>query len=237
MNIFTHPIDLAPLELVLNYQFKDKNLLYLALSHRSFANENESCASHNERLEFIGDSILGFIITEHLYINFPNFSEGELSSLRARLICKETLAEIARNLDLGRFILLGRGEMNSGGQSRDSLLSDTFEAVIAAVFLDGGLDPIKAIVLRLFYNHMFVDTYKKPLKEYKNILQEFTQSHFQSSPYYEIVSAIGPDHAKWYEIKVVINNETKGCGRGPSKKEAEKNAAKEACQNLKIDTE
>lgn len=234
MKTFEHPLDIQTFMDQLSYQFKDIDLLYSALTHRSFDNENLKSNGHNERMEFLGDAVVGLIVTEYLFNTYTQYDEGELSSLRAQLICKETLAKISRKLDIGKYILLGKGEINSGGQNRDSLLSDTFEAVIAAIFIDGGIDMVREVILQHFVELLNQTFNQKPLKEYKNLLQEYTQFHFQSSPNYVPVSAIGPDHAKWYEVEVRINDDVHGRGRGPSKKEAEKNAAKEACEILNI---
>lgn len=211
-------------EKLIGYSFKDKALLKRALSHSSYANENHTPKESNERLEFLGDSVLGFITAEYYYKNF-SLPEGELTRLRAATVCEKALFEFTKEIELGRFLLLGKGEENTGGRGRASINADAFEAVIAAIYLDGGIDEAKKFVLR------FVEKHAKnqgSFKDYKTVLQEVIQRNPEETLEYVLVGESGPDHNKSFEVEVHLNSNVIGKGIGKSKKNAEQEAAREA---------
>jgi len=209
--------------------FTDKSLLARALTHRSFVNENpDGALEDNERLEFLGDAVLDFIVGEYLYHHFPEGQEGELTSLRAALVRTETLAHFALQVGLGSHLRLGRGERESGGQERPALLCSAFEAFVGALYLDQGIKTVSAFVSRLI-----VPTISRILaqdldKDAKSRLQEWTQGHYRLTPDYRTVAEQGPDHAKEFTVEVLIGNDVYGQGIGPSKQSAEQSAAKAA---------
>jgi ribonuclease III len=207
----------------LGYQFKDSQMLALALSHKSFANESRS-PDHNERLEFLGDAVLGLIITDLLYENLSNANEGILSKLRSSLVRAETLAGIAQNLELGTFVRLGKGEISTGGARKESIMSSTYEAIVGAVFLDGGLPAATAMVSLQFESLLKIALNGGITRDYKTTLQEFSQRRFRQSPKYKIANESGPDHEKTFEVAVSVAS-FEQVGRGRNKKEAEQAAA------------
>ena len=214
------------LEKKLGYSFRDKTLLETALSHSSYANENKALGlDSNERLEFLGDSVLGQIVATYLYLRYPKMPEGQMTRLRADLVCETSLHEVAQKLELGRYIKLGRGEEHTGGRERESILADAVEAVIAAMYLDGGIDVSKH----------FIDTYilagfeaeeTHSVTDYKTALQERVQRRAGQVLNYELVAQSGPDHRKTFTMRVTLNGKPIGEGNGRTKKEAEQNAAK-----------
>ena len=215
---------ISELETKLGYSFKDKNLIILALSHSSYINEltnkNRQC---NERIEFLGDAILEMVSSEYLYKNRPNDKEGVLSKQRAALVCEKALATAARSIDLGDFLLLGKGEAANGGANRDSILADAFEAVIGALYLDGGYEVVSKFVIKRVLesgNGIFVD--------YKSRFQEIVQGRSNAKIVYELVGETGPEHDRKFEVTVSINGLVLGHGVGHNKKSAEQNAAMEA---------
>lgn len=220
---------LTELSKKLGITFTNINLLHQALIHTSYANEyKNSPFGDNERLEFLGDAILDMIISEYLFRRFPQLPEGELTKARAASVCEQTLAHQAIQMGLGEHLLLGKGEISSGGRERVSILADSFEAVIGAVYLDAGFDAVTAYVLRHckeslaqietgHYNH-----------DYKTILQEKVQKSTEGKVQYEVISERGPDHDKFFEVAVLVNGKRLGAGSGKTKKEAEQNAAKQA---------
>ena len=215
---------ISELEVKLGYSFKDKNLILLALSHSSYINEltnkNRQC---NERIEFLGDAILEMVSSEYLYKNRPNDKEGVLSKQRAALVCEKALATAARSIDLGEFLLLGKGEAANGGANRDSILADAFEAVIGALYLDGGYEVVSAFIVKRVLesgNGIFVD--------YKSRFQEIVQGRSNAKIVYELVGETGPEHDRKFEVTVSINGTVLGHGVGHNKKSAEQNAAMEA---------
>ncbi len=211
-------------EKLIGYTFRDKSLLERALSHSSYANEKHSTKDSNERLEFLGDSVLGFITAEYYYTNF-SLPEGELTRFRAATVCEKALFEFSKEIELSRFLLLGKGEEITGGRGRASINSDAFEAVIAAIYLDGGIDEAKKFVLR------FVEKHAKTLgsfKDYKTKLQEVIQKNPEELLEYVLVGESGPDHNKSFEVEVHLNSNVIGKGKGKSKKNAEQEAAREA---------
>ncbi|MBP3415032.1 MAG: ribonuclease III [Clostridia bacterium] len=216
------------LEERINYHFNNKMYLKMALTHSSYANEERGLKS-NERLEFLGDSVLSIIVSQYLFELYKNKQEGDLTELRASLVCEKTLAEFARSIDLGGHLLLGRGEQNSGGRERPSILSDAFEAVIAAIFLDGGMEEAKKFVLSFV-----VEELKKPAarttSDYKTTLQEIVQQNGEERLEYVLVAETGPDHNKRFTVEVHLNSNVIGKGSGRSKKLAEQQAARQALE-------
>lgn len=225
-------VDLNDLQDKIGYDFADAELLRQALTHSSFVNEKGlDRFGSNERLEYLGDALLEMAISQMLYRQSPVLSEGEMTKLRARLVCEESLSELAQNLDLGSFLLLAHGEDNGGGRKRPSILADAFEAVIAAIYLDGGIEPTMRFVENAFSPYV-----NKPVSsstDYKTLLQEHTQNKQGQSLSYKLVGQHGPDHDKTFTVEVWINREIKGIGIGKSKKSAEQAAAKEAINLLK----
>ncbi len=221
-------INLSKFEETINYQFKDKRLLEIALTHSSYANENPDSKENNERMEYLGDAVLELCITEELYRRFPEAREGELTSTRAYLVNESFLASLAREISLNKFIFLGKGEENQGGRERDANLCDAIEALIGAVFLDGGYQQAKKLVQTLFYNKWPQHCIENPKKDYKSKLQEITQKHFKERPRYILVDSFGPEHAKSYRVRVILPNNLSFEGISSSIKRAEQMAAKEA---------
>lgn len=211
-------------ENLIGYSFKDKTLLLKALSHSSFANEKHSPKDSNERLEFLGDSVLGFITAEYYYKNFT-LPEGELTRLRAATVCEKALYEFSKEIELSRFLFLGKGEDLTGGRNRASINSDAFEAVIAAIYLDGGMEEAKRFVLRFVEKHAKT---QGSFKDYKTKLQEVIQKNPEELLEYVLVDETGPDHNKTFTVEVHLNSNVIGKGIGKSKKNAEQEAAREA---------
>lgn len=218
------------LERKIGYCFKDKELLRLALTHSSYANERDR-KEDNERLEFLGDSVLGFITAEYLFSVLKSKAEGDLTKLRANAVCEKSLAGFAREIDLGDYILLGKGEKMTGGSQRPSILSDAFESVIAAIYLDGGMDEAKKFVLR-FVSESTTDTAQAT--DYKTLLQEIIQKNPDEHLTYRLVAESGPDHHKEFTVEVYLNSNCVGTGTGLSKKKAEQAAAREALRLMGI---
>ncbi len=215
----------------IGHPFRDPGLLDRALTHKSYANENK-VPYHNERMEFLGDSILNFIISEHLMKIGPDSTEGDLSRLRASVVSEPALALIARSIGLGAELLIGKGEEQTGGREKDSLLADSLEALIASIYLDQGMDAAKTFVLRFFDNSLNNACAARFSLDYKTDLQELCQQQIKKLPEYRVVSESGPDHRKQFEVEVWIKGEPAGRGSGKSKKEAEQHAAKEALEKL-----
>ena len=216
----------------LGYAFRDVSLLENALTHSSYANERRGSVSSNERLEFLGDSVLGMVTADKLYHCFPDLPEGRLSRLRAELVCEQSLHAVALDLGLGAHLRLGKGEEHSGGRERPSILADAVEAVIAAMYLDGGLDPARTFIL----GHILcgIDAGEiHHVMDYKTELQEQIQRKADQHLRYELVETTGPDHNKRFVMAVFLNDREIGRGHGRSKKEAEQEAAKAALAGLK----
>lgn len=216
----------------INYNFKDISLLEHALTHSSYANEHSDEFLSNERLEFLGDAVLGIVTGEYLYTNFPKLPEGELSKLRASLVCEQSLFTFANTIDLGKFLILGKGEANSGGNQRPSILADAFEAVIAAIYLDGGMENAKKHILRFIKNAL--TEHRESFHDYKTQLQEIVQKNKEEQVSYVLVGETGPDHDKRFEVQVRLNSNVIGKGEGKSKKQAEQEAAREALSLMGI---
>lgn len=215
------------LEEKLGYKFKNINLLENALTHSSYANEVRDGTSSNERLEFLGDSVLSIIVSEFIYKKFANQPEGELTKLRASLVCEKSLCGFSRELELGKYLRLGKGEEKGGGRNRDSILADAFEAVLAAMYLDGGFEVAKNHVLR-FVKEEIEHTDDEVFKDYKTLLQEIIQRNPEESVAYFLTGESGPDHNKLFTVEVRLNSNVIGKGEGRSKKQAEQMAAKQA---------
>ena len=222
---------LMKLEQGLGYTFRNKALLENALTHSSYANENrERHLPDNERLEFLGDSILGFVVAEYLYRNFPDKPEGELTRIRADLVCERNLAEAAATVELGSYLLLGHGEEHGGGRKRDSIVSDAMESVIAASFMDGGFAAAKEIIDRLILSN--IPKGRPRNFDYKTAFQELVQRKKDQQIHYELTGESGPDHDKHFEVEVLLNGKAVGHGVGSSKKRAEQAAAEAAIEAL-----
>lgn len=222
---------LTKLEQGLGYTFRNKTLLENALTHSSYANENrERHLPDNERLEFLGDSILGFVVAEYLYRNFPDKPEGELTRIRADLVCERNLAEAAATIELGSYLLLGHGEEQGGGRKRDSIVSDAMESIIAASFMDGGFAAAKEIIDRLILSN--IPKGRPRNFDYKTAFQELVQRKKDQQIHYELTGESGPDHDKHFEVEVLLNGKAVGHGVGSSKKRAEQAAAEAAIEAL-----
>ncbi len=225
--------DLARLESILDYEFRDRSLLQLALTHPSVAQEDESSSLHNQRLEFLGDAVLQLVVTHELFEKFCEAEEGPLTKARARLVNRRSLANQARNLGLGEYLRVSRGEEMSGGRDRQSALGDAFEAVMGAVYLDSGFDSVCRLVRRLFQNELGEIELIPSLDNPKGELQELLQAQSSNPPQYQLESASGPDHDRLFVCSVYHNAVELGRGTGKSKKEAEGQAALLALQGLR----
>jgi len=219
------------LEAAIDYRFKDISLLQNALTHSSYANERwHNSLMSNERLEFLGDSVLGMLVAEYLYRSFPDRPEGELTRMRADMVCEKTLADVANRIGLGQHLLLGNGEEQGGGRGRNSILADAVESVIAAAFLDGGMDA----ALRFIQKFILVEVPVSKLhnSDYKTALQELVQQKKNQQLTYTLTGESGPDHDKRFEVEVRLNDRVVGIGSGSSKKRAEQDAAREAIRHV-----
>jgi ribonuclease-3 len=225
--------DIQELQETIDLHFKDQALLQEALVHRSFLNENpDFVLSSNERLEFLGDALLDFIVGEYLYQSYPEMDEGQLTSLRAALIREKTLAQFAQSIRLGDYLYLSRGEEEGGGRSRVGLLADAFEALVAAIYLDRGLEAVMEFVMsfvELEATHILETGLGK---DHKSRLQEWAQAEFQLTPVYRTVMERGPDHAKEFTVEVLIGDKVYGRGEGRSKQAGEQKAAEQALEGI-----
>lgn len=219
----------------LNYRFDNQNLLITALTHRSYANEHSisNNIKDNERLEFLGDAVLDLITSEYVIKKFPNLKEGQLSKLKSQIISETSFSQVARQINLGDFLLLSNGENSTGGRTRSSLLCDAFEALIGAIYLDSDYYTTRDIALKLLKNNISNLDKLDGIVDYKTELQEFIQSKHKITPTYTVLSESGPDHDKEFKIAVSIYDEIIGVGIAKSKKLAEKSAAKNAIDKLK----
>ncbi len=224
--------DIAAFEQKINYTFKNKELLATALTHSSYA--NECGGTFNERLEFLGDSVLGMITAEYFFRHHKNMPEGELTKLRAATVCEKSLFSFAKQIDLGSFIMLGKGELNTGGRERPSIVSDAFEAVIAAIYLDGGMESAREFVIG-FVKDSKMHTGVAAFKDYKTILQEIIQRNPEERLEYVLSGESGPAHDKIFEVEIHLNSNIIGKGVGHSKKLAEQAAAGEALKLMGIE--
>ncbi len=211
----------------LKKSFKDKNLFEMALTHRSWVNEHKDIRRSNERLEFLGDAILEFVVSEIIYNNYKNKEEGYLTALRAKIVNTVSLSEAANKLELGKYLFLSKGEEDTGGRSNQSLLADTLEAIIGAIFLDRGISECRKFIEEYILNNLD-EISKEPLKDPKSLLQEIVQAKGYSTPKYIVTNEEGPDHDKNFTIQVLVDGNIMGTGSGKSKSEAAQNAAKNA---------
>ena len=211
---------------------QDEKLFSMALIHPSYAQENKTRQS-NQRLEFLGDAVLNFVTAEYLYNQYPDKAEGDLTKIRARVVCENALVDIAANIKIGSYILLGRGEEKSGGRQRKSILADTVEAIIGAIYLDQGLVPARDFILKHLQNTI-QETAEGEFRDFKSRLQEIVQAHCSHNVHYETIEESGPLHAKVFEVGVFYDNQLLARGLGKSKKEAEQNAAEKVLQDSSI---
>jgi ribonuclease III len=219
----------------ISHRFTDAELLERALTHKSYANENR-VSDHNERLEFLGDAVLNLVISEYLMKACPDSTEGDLSRLRAAVVSEPALAAISRAIGLGKYILLGRGEEQTGGRDKDSLLANCLEALIASVYLDAGRDAVQSFIIRFFEEAIKKSCTARGTLDYKTEIQELCQERLKQLPEYRVVSETGPDHQKRFTVELFVKGEVYGSGVGKSKKEAEQKAAKEALEKLSINS-
>jgi ribonuclease III len=218
---------------MIHYHFRDKNLLDTALTHRSFVNENPSLACHdNERLEFLGDAVLELCVSDLLMKKFPDYTEGQLSQLRASVVNEQPLANLAKNFKIGDYLLLGKGEESSGGRTKPSLLSNTLEALLAAIYLDSSFQEVSEFINRLFA--LLINEEQKTFmyRDYKTMVQQISQNRFKETPHYTLIREYGPDHDKTFEIELSITDKIITAGTGKNKKEAEQQAAEKALEAL-----
>ncbi len=221
------------IEALIGYVFANKDLPCLAFTHRSYVNENKQVSQHNERLEFLGDSVLGLLVADYLYEAMPNTPEGELSYLRSRLVEAAACVSYAESLNIKKYLIMGKGERMNDGRGRDSILADLFEAVIGAIYLDGGLEAARSFIFAKLKAN-FDEILKTPIKNWKALLQDYSQKKFQQPPLYRLINETGPDHNKVFEVAVSLNQEDVGLGRGESKKEAQQSAAEDALNKLSL---
>jgi ribonuclease-3 len=232
---------LGPLEECIGYTFRDIGLLEHALTHRSRAHEDASGGViDNESLEFLGDAVLGFVIADLLFTRFPRHSEGYKSKVKAGIVSSASLARLADDINLGRFVLLGRGEEKTGGRQKHAILADSFEALIAAVYLDGGIDAARTFIASRFGPLIAIGGDQAAdaifTEDWKSALQEWLQANGRGLPTYRLAAADGPDHRKQFNVEVMVGGEVLGRAEGRSKKEAEQQAARQAIGNLKPQT-
>jgi ribonuclease-3 len=224
--------DISLLEDKLGYKFKQEQLIIEALTHKSYKKPY-----NNERLEFLGDAVLDLVVGEYLFKTFPNKDEGTLSKIRASLVNEEGFAKLAKKINLGDFLYLSSAEENNNGRNKTSLLSNAFEAVIGAIYLESGLEAVKKVTIKLLeqtYPKIDLDSLAQ---DYKTALQEFTQAIYATTPSYELIGSSGPDHDKTFEVAVTLNNKIIATAKGKSKKNAQKEAAKIALKKLKANNE
>lgn len=226
--------ELAFLQKQISYTFQDISLLNKALTHKSYVNENSQSLKDNERFEFLGDSVLDLIVSGYIIKAFPDFAEGTLSKIRAAVVNESCLAELARQIDLGRYLLLGKGEASSGGREKNSLLANAYEALAGAVYFDSNLETALEIYLPVLDKEIAKYAETVRFRDYKSELQEYTQTHFICIPSYNIVNERGPAHAKEFEVVVMVQESLRGRGNGKSKKEAEQAAAKSALESYNL---
>lgn len=230
--------EMSQLEQLLGYKFNDKSILLNSLVHKSFANENNDFRGvNNEKLELLGDSVLGMITIEYLYGRFINLSEGEIVKIKSAIVSEAMLADFAKSIHLGRYIYLSRGEIVNGGTKRSSTLADSFEALIGAIYLDGGIISARNVLLSFLIPRIEDINANERVKDYKTILQEYAQSKYKEVPKYSLDGEYGPDHNKIFDISIHIRGLKVGSAEGKSKKEAEQKAAKAATEYLKIQIE
>jgi len=224
--------DLAVLQSSIGIAFNDVNLLKQALFHRSYLNETPEDLSSNERLEFLGDALIGLAVADYMYRRFPHLQEGDLTKVRAAVVCRESLAVVADSLKLGDYLYLGHGEDQGGGRRRERNLACAFEAVVGAVLLDRGYQAASELLLNLLGSAIDIAAEQLDVMDYKSKLQQLIQSQKQVTPTYRVIKTEGPDHQREYSVEVVADGVAIGSGIGRSKQQAEKNAARVALQRL-----
>ena len=218
--------------------FRRESLLEQAFVHSSYCNENPDLGyPSNERLEFLGDAVLNFVVTEKLYKEFPELPEGELTEIRASLVCRDTLAELASSLELGDWLLLGRGEELSGGRAKAGNIANTMEALIGSLYLDQGLGKARRFILRQLKPELQKIKTGKTMPNYKALVQEFIQGQKRPTPVYRLVEAVGPDHSKQFTAEILVDGKALGRGMGGSKRAAESQAARAAWEELRCSNE
>ena len=230
-------LKLVELQNLIGYKFKNIYLLKAALTHDSLNPSYEEDAegdSNYERMEFLGDAVLGLVVCEHLFNLFPDKAEGDLSKIKSSIVSEKYLAMKANDIKLSDFILMSEKEDRNGGRERKSIVSDTVESVICAIYLDGGLKKAKTFVTDFIIKGFELHVLSKDLINYKSILQEYSQALYQKPPDYELISEIGPDHSKTFKMEVYVNTKLYGVGEGLNKKEAQQQAAQDACKKLKL---
>lgn len=225
--------EIKDFENTIEYKFDKINILNEALTHSSYSNESRNRhIRNNERLEFLGDSVLSLVVSQYIYLKYNNLPEGELTKVRANVVCEPSLAHQAKKLNIGAYLLLGRGEEVTGGRDRISILADAFEAVIGAIYLDGGMEAASKFILKMLAHSIRLASEGNLFRDYKTDLQELLQSRFDEKISYKIIRETGPDHDKTFQAEVALGSETLGSGQGKSKKEAEQNAAKKALKKV-----
>ena len=228
---------LVPLQGVLCYEFKDLELLNKSLTHKSYSNEVLLSLKNNERLEFLGDSVIDLIMADYMFLTYPDLPEGSLSKIRAAVVNENSLARLAIKLELGNYLLLGKGESFSGGRQKESILANAYEALVGALFCDSDFRTTADVFLPQLIEKIDEFMGASIATDFKSDLQEYTQNRFSCVPLYEVVGEIGPGHNKRFDVKVKIRSQVLGSGKGRSKKEAEQNAAKEALSTFLTDKE
>lgn len=218
-------------------RFRSLELLNLAFSHRSFANENGVDVDNNEKLEFLGDSVLGLVVSEYLYTSLPDKAEGDLARVKSFVVSEDSLAEIAKRIKVDNFILIGKGEEYSGGRAKKAILADCMEAIIGAYYMDSGFKASRSFILKYMIPEINKVLENKHRKDYKTLLQEYVQKRFKSYPRYSLLKKTGPDHDRTFWINVTIDGDSFGPGQGKNKKEAEQNAAGIAYESLQANEE
>ncbi len=219
---------LNALEERLEYRFHDLALLDTALTHTSYVKGDGRASAHNERLEFLGDAVLELCTSEYLYLRFPDYDEGAMTRLRAQAVCEGALYQVAREYGLGAMLLLGRGEDHSGGREKPSILSDAVEAVIGALYIDGGMEVAKGFIMRFVHNSVADAMAGRLIRDHKTMLQEYVQKRHMGQIVYELTGSSGPDHNKTFTMRVLVAGETAGIGEGRTKQEAGQQAARAA---------
>jgi ribonuclease-3 len=227
--------EFSEFERILMYTFRNPELLHEALSHSSYANEKKKQRHSNERLEFLGDSVLSIVVSQYLFEHYPELPEGELTRIRAALVCEKSLYRFAGRIHLGDYLLLGKGEAHTGGRQRPSILADAFEAVIAAIYLDGGLEAARTHILRFIPANIPANR-SMLFGDYKTALQEVIQKNPEEKVEYLLIDESGPDHSKTFTVEVCLNSNVIGKGTGKSKKDAEQMAAREALELMGYET-
>ena len=226
---------LKKIQNLLGYKFKNIDYLNRALTHKSYANENKKYKlKDNERLEFLGDAVLSLVISDYIFATYPEKREGEMAKLRSSVVSSKTLFKKSKEFSIGEYILLGKGEESTGGRTRFSNLTNVFEALIGAIFIDSNFEKAKKFILKIFIKDINTSLDKKNYLDYKSILQEYTQHHYKLRPIYKLIKEEGPEHQKKFTIEVFINSKSYGIGTGKTKKEAQRDAAGTAIKTLKL---